>query len=122
MNSAKKIKRKPRRSIVSYGNGVLREDAPPYVVQKNGNGNSNGSHEYLAPNKVYLGDNRMLMRNIKPASVALSFWSPPYFVGKEYEKDVTFHDWQEMLLKVIECHAKVLIPGGFMSVYVPSQT
>ena len=49
------------------------------------------------------------MRKIRPSSVALSFWSPPYFVGKEYEKGVTFEDWQEMLREVIERHAEVLI-------------
>jgi site-specific DNA-methyltransferase (adenine-specific) len=119
--SYKKILKKIR---VSRNNSqpqadVLREDSPPYVVSSVATErNGNGSHHYLVPNDVYLGDNRAIMRKIKPASVALSFWSPPYFVGKEYEKDVTFQDWQEMLREVIECHAQVLIPGGFMAINI----
>ncbi len=98
---------------------VLHEDAPPYIVSSVASErNGNGSREHLAPNAVYLGNSRTLMRKIRPSSVALSFWSPPYFVGKEYEKDVTFQDWQEMLREVIERHAEVLIPGGFMVINI----
>ena len=58
------------------------------------------------------------MNEIKPNSVALSFWSPPYFVGKEYEKDATFESWHVMLREVISAHAKVIRPGGFMVINI----
>ena len=40
----------------------------------------------LGDNEIYLGDARHLIKRIHPESVALSFWSPPYYVGKSYEK------------------------------------
>jgi site-specific DNA-methyltransferase (adenine-specific) len=73
---------------------------------------------YLTPNALYLGDSRELMKRIEPESIALSFWSPPYHVGKEYEKDMAFEHWQELLRDVIHLHHRVLIPGGFMVVNI----
>lgn len=58
------------------------------------------------------------MKQIEPESVALSFWSPPYFVGKEYEKDESFNSWQAMLRKVICHHSKILKPGGFLVINI----
>ena len=72
----------------------------------------------LTSNALYWGDSRELMRQIAPESVAVSFWSPPYHVGKEYERGMTFEQWQELLRDVIQAHASVLIPGGFMVVNI----
>ncbi|EGQ8161705.1 site-specific DNA-methyltransferase [Vibrio parahaemolyticus] len=58
------------------------------------------------------------MNKIEPNSVALSFWSPPYFVGKEYEKDATFDSWQQLLKSVIEHHYNALKPGGFLVINI----
>ena len=58
------------------------------------------------------------MTQIEPSSVALSFWSPPYFVGKEYEKDETYESWQATLRKVIKQHYELLKPGGFMVINI----
>jgi site-specific DNA-methyltransferase (adenine-specific) len=58
-------------------------------------------NDYLETNKIYLGRSENLMERIEPNSVALSFWSPPYFVGKEYELNETYVSWQEMLKTVI---------------------
>ena len=55
----------------------------------------------LKDNEVYLGDARELLPRIEPESVALSFWSPPYYVGKSYEKHLSFGDWQALLRDVI---------------------
>lgn len=74
--------------------------------------------QHLSTNSFHLGRSELLMPQIEPDSVALSFWSPPYFVGKEYEKDATYETWQEMLRKVIECHYAVLKPGGFLVINI----
>ncbi len=73
---------------------------------------------YLEINTVHHGRSEKLMDQIDPESVALSFWSPPYFVGKEYEKDETYDSWQSMLRQVIHNHVKVLKPGGFMVINI----
>jgi DNA modification methylase len=74
--------------------------------------------KYLSVNEIYLGDSKLLMKQIKPESVSLSIWSPPYHVGKEYEKDQTYEQWVEMLDKVIENHFAVLQPGGFLVINI----
>ncbi len=73
---------------------------------------------YLAPNRIYCGDARVLLRKIQPDSVALSFWSPPYFVGKPYEQHLTFSDWQNLLAEVIALHFPVIKPGGFLVINI----
>ena len=74
--------------------------------------------EYLEKNTVHHGYSEQLISQIEPDSVTLSFWSPPYFVGKEYEKDATYESWQEMLKKVIELHTPIIRPGGFMVINI----
>ncbi len=70
--------------------------------------------QYLKHNAIYYGRSEHKMLEIEPNCVALSLWSPPYFVGKKYEKEETFESWQLMLRKVIHNHALVLKPGGFI--------
>src|SRR5690242_7262989 len=70
------------------------------------------------PNNIYLGDARNLADNMMPDSVALSVWSPPYRVGKEYEKDMSFFDWKNLLRRTIEAHAVILKPGGFLAINI----
>lgn len=74
--------------------------------------------KFLEKDSIYEGRSEKLMAKIEPESVALSFWSPPYFVGKGYEKDETYESWQTMLKSVIAMHAKVLKPGGFMVINI----
>lgn len=74
--------------------------------------------KFLEINKIYLGKSEYLLKKIQPNSVALSFWSPPYFVGKEYEKGETFESWQTTLRKVINLHFDALKPGGFMVINI----
>lgn len=73
---------------------------------------------YLAANRLYCGDSRILLRRIRPETVALSFWSPPYFVGKSYEKHLSFEEWQELLREVIRLHFGIIAPGGFLAVNI----
>ncbi|PDV99618.1 modification methylase [Candidatus Chloroploca asiatica] len=74
--------------------------------------------EYLRPNAVYQGDARALLPRIRPNSVALSIWSPPYFVGKQYEAHLTFEDWQDLLQSVIQLHFSIIKPGGFLVINI----
>ena len=74
--------------------------------------------ENLQDNQIYCGDARALLERIRPESVALSFWSPPYFVGKSYEKDLSFGDWQSLLREVIRLHLPILKPGGFLTINI----
>lgn len=73
---------------------------------------------YLASNNVYCGNSRELMKEIKPESIALAFWSPPYFLGKDYEQNATYESWQNLLRDVINLHYKVLKPGGFLVINI----
>ena len=77
-----------------------------------------GESPFLELNNVYLGRSEKLMKKIEPNSIALSFWSPPYYVGKTYEKEYTFETWKDLLKSVIQCHKDVLKPGGFMVINI----
>ena len=46
---------------------------------------------------IYCADCREVLPTLERESVALSVWSPPYFVGKDYEKHFTFADWRDLL-------------------------
>ncbi|MEW6669153.1 MAG: site-specific DNA-methyltransferase [Thermodesulfobacteriota bacterium] len=73
---------------------------------------------YLSSNEVYEGDARELLPGIEPNSIALSVWSPPYFVGKGYESHLSFQDWQDLIETVIRLHFPVLKPGGFLVINI----
>ena len=74
--------------------------------------------DYLQDDNIYCGDVRTMLRLVRPESVSLSFWSPPYFVGKSYERDMTFEEWQELLSETIALHFDVLKPGGFLAINI----
>lgn len=72
----------------------------------------------LEVDEIHEGRAEDLLHAVPEASIALSFWSPPYFVGKEYERDETFDSWQRMLEAVVRHHARILAPGGFLVVNI----
>ncbi len=72
----------------------------------------------LTPNEIYHGDARNLLNRIERDSIALSVWSPPYFVGKEYEKDLSFDGWKNLLRDVIDLHFPIIKPGGFLAINI----
>lgn len=74
--------------------------------------------EYLQLDTMYCGDARQLLPQIEPNSIALSVWSPPYFVGKEYEEHLSFDEWQNLLSTVIRLHFPILKPGGFLAINI----
>lgn len=80
--------------------------------------NGHTHNEYLAPGEIYHGDAIALLPRIAPNSIALSVWSPPYFVGKEYEADLTFEKWQRLLATVIAHHFPIIKPGGFLVINI----
>ena len=77
-----------------------------------------GTKEFLEENHIYHGDSRVLLKSIRPDSIALSIWSPPYFVGKSYEKDLSFADWKDLLRVVIKRHFPIIKPGGFLAINI----
>jgi DNA modification methylase len=74
--------------------------------------------KHLADGQIYNGDARELLRQVEPDSIALSVWSPPYHVGKDYERDMSFDDWQSLLRDVIAAHEPALKPGGFLAINI----
>jgi len=74
--------------------------------------------ERIEPDGIYCGDCRTLIDRIAPDSVALSIWSPPYFVGKDYEKHLSYAEWVELLQTVIAKHARVLKQGAFLAINI----
>ena len=69
-------------------------------------------------NRILIGDARDRLAEIPTASIDLSFWSPPYFVGKSYERDWAFDDWRSLLRDVIRAHARIVKPGGFLAINI----
>lgn len=74
--------------------------------------------DYLKLDDVYCGDSQSLMKQIEPNSIAVSVWSPPYHVGKAYERGQSYAEWIEMLKSVIANHYSVLKPGGFLAINI----
>jgi len=72
----------------------------------------------IEPDSIVLADARDALKLIEPNSIALSIWSPPYHVGKEYEKDVTYEEWQSLLREVIHLHFPVIKPGAFLVINI----
>lgn len=73
---------------------------------------------YLGVNEVHCGRAEELLLRVEPYSIQCSVWSPPYHVGKEYEKGMTFEGWQTLLRSVIAAHQWVLAPGGFLAINI----
>lgn len=82
------------------------------------NSKGDGAVRYLSVNEIHHGDARQLLPQVAPNSIDLSIWSPPYFVGKEYETHLTFEDWQDLLKTVIHLHFPIIKPGGFLVINI----
>ena len=74
--------------------------------------------KYLKNNDIYHGDSRVLLKKIEPEAISLSVWSPPYYVGKDYEKYLSFAEWENLLSEVIRLHFSILKPGGFLAINI----
>lgn len=73
----------------------------------------------LRVNEIHQGDCRELLPRIEKESVACSIWSPPYFVGKQYEAYLqTFEDWKSLIQETIRLHFDLIKPGGFVVINI----
>jgi site-specific DNA-methyltransferase (adenine-specific) len=96
----------------------LPEDLKPQLRALYHGDNGTPAADYLKPNAIYHGDAQKLLPQIEPNSVAVSVWSPPYFVGKKYEEHLTFDEWQNLLATVIQLHFPIIKPGGFLVINI----
>ena len=69
-------------------------------------------------NRIVTGDAREVLGSLPQESVDLSFWSPPYYVGKSYEKHLSFLDWKNLLQDVIFAHKRIIRSGGFLAINI----
>jgi modification methylase len=58
------------------------------------------------------------MEELPDSSVHLMVTSPPYNVGKEYDKDLTMDDYRQLLKNVFKETKRVLVNGGRICVNV----
>jgi len=72
----------------------------------------------LALNQIHYGDARVLLKEVEKDSIACSIWSPPYHVGKDYEKEMSFEEWCSLLKEVIKLHFPIVKPGGFIAINI----
>lgn len=69
-------------------------------------------------NTIHTGDAVEVLRNIPGSVVDLSVFSPPYFVGKDYEAHMDFPGWKNLLQGVVIEHGRVLKSGAFMVINI----
>lgn len=62
-------------------------------------------------NRIYC-QSAAAMQQTPTGSVGLAFTSPPYNVGKEYDHDLSMHDYMELMQQVAQEVYRVLVPGG----------
>jgi site-specific DNA-methyltransferase (adenine-specific) len=67
-------------------------------------------------NKIILGDSRDSSNY--QVDFHLTITSPPYFVGKEYEKDYTFADYKDLLKSVFHNTANHTVDGGKIAINI----
>lgn len=107
---------KPVRSVSLGELGMTRQDstAGSYMMGCGKVPGSGISKTRLTPhvlNRIFCKSSEH-MEEIPDNSVHLMVTSPPYNVGKEYDKDLSLNEYRELLRKVFcEVH-RVLVPGG----------
>ena len=67
-------------------------------------------------NRIVEGDARRALAEVPAGSVELVFFSPPYWVGKSWDRMTTFAEWQELLSEVMLLLGERVRPGGFVVV------
>ena len=64
-------------------------------------------------NKLILGDCLVVMKDIPDSSIDIGVTSPPYFVEKEYEKKMSFEDYDYLMSNCFKEVLRILKPGGY---------
>ena len=77
-----------------------------------------GKRQGTAFGRILTGDARRHLAKLPENCIDLSFWSPPYYVGKSYERHLSFDGWRSLLREVIHGHARIIKPGGFLAVNI----
>ncbi len=72
----------------------------------------------LPVDRIIQADSQHFLKELPADSIDLSFWSPPYYVGKSYEQDMTFEEWQGLISAVVRALSRIIKPGGFMAVNI----
>ena len=100
-------------------------DVPPAVGPSGaggeaaaGAGPQSGKGQGAAFGRILTGDAKRRLAKLPNACIDLSFWSPPYYVGKSYERHLSFDGWCSLLREVIHGHARIVKPGGFLAVNI----
>src|ERR1051326_3147031 len=61
---------------------------------------------------LFHGDCRELLRELPAASVRLIVSSPPYFMGKEYDRSKRYEDFEREHRELVPLLSRILRPGG----------
>ena len=67
----------------------------------------------LAENRMYGGDCLDVMKDVDDGSIDLIVTSPPYFIGKQYERSSTFGDYCHLMEASFMEWCRVLKPGAY---------
>ena len=67
----------------------------------------------LAENRLHQGDCLDVLRDIEDGRIDLIVTSPPYFVGKQYERTSTFREYRRLMEASFLEWRRVLKPGGY---------
>jgi len=103
-------------TMVAYQNGAVALSAEPVYDRAptaSASGRSDATVIELHPlYDIRQGDALEYLRGLDSESVQLVVTSPPYNVGKEYEKKLSHEDYVAWQRDVIEQLVRVLTPGG----------
>jgi len=118
---AEVVKKRKGTETSSFGTpGRSNHDASKFYGSKmyNGLNNGNGDVEYRENpikeeniNKIFCKSSEK-MSDLPNDSVHIMITSPPYNVGKDYDKDLTLDDYRKLLYRVFKETYRVLVPGG----------
>lgn len=107
--SAFGVSRRERHDASAFYGRALYSDAAPSTPQNAVEAPETALEGWI--DKVHLDDARR-MTATPQGGVALAFTSPPYNVGKEYDDDLSFGDYRQLLRDVAAEVYRVLMPGG----------